>query len=91
MYQSSAGLGDIGSDVADELARLREWATGAQAAADSLAQQIQAAGARAVVLSNQITGAAAGAKAGAGLGGLPTWLPTVALLAGLLYLGGKRR
>lgn len=91
MYQSSAGLGDIGDDIAQELARIRAWATGAQQQADTLAQQISAAGARAVQLSNQITGAAAGAKAGAGLGGLPPWLPTVALLGVLLYIGGRRR
>lgn len=92
MYQAGgAGLGDIGDDIAQELARLREWAANAQQQADALAQQISAAGARAVQLSNQVTGAAAGAKAGAGLGGVPPWVVTVGLVGVLLYIGGRQR
>lgn len=66
-------LGDVGTDIADVLQRIREAADTFQTGANQLATKLNAAGTTAVKLSNQASGAAAGAKAGAVTGGI---LPT---------------
>lgn len=97
-YRDTATLGDIATDIAAGLSRLRDVATGIQNGGDALASQIQNASDYAVRLSNAATGAAAGAKAGfsapatnTGLAGLS--LTTVGLIAGAAYLltRGRRR
>lgn len=91
MYDSRAGLGDISSEIADGLAKLR-------AIAQNVQNQATNAGDLAVKISNAATGAAAGAKAGynapatnTGLASMS--LTTVAVVAGVAYLltKGRRR
>lgn len=72
-YPSRGQLGDFSTEIADALANLRNAASTFQTGAQQLSTKLNQAGASAVKLSNQATGAAAGAKVGAQTGGI---LPT---------------
>lgn len=63
-------VGDIGTDITDRLTLLNQAAQDIQTGAQQLAQKLTTVGNAAVRVSNQTTGAAAGAKVGATTGGL---------------------
>lgn len=68
-YPRQARLGDFSTEIVDALTNLRTTAGDIQTGANQLAQKLQQAGNVAVRVSNQTTGAVAGAKVGAQTGG----------------------
>jgi len=89
-----AYVGDISTDVTDRLTLLNQAAKDIQTGFDQLAQKLTSAGNAAVRVSNQTTGAAAGAKVGATTGGivpanvseLIAKVPTPVLYGGIAYI-----
>lgn len=73
MAYARSGLGDVGTDVTNELTLLNQAAQDIQTGFNQLADKLRSAGTQAVRVSNATTGAAAGAKVGAQAGSaLPT-------------------